>query len=482
MRINRTTLFICFLLVLFVHYFFPVDVYGSTKEDNRKFNNLNETPVIHFFEDKYQLSALPFLNFSSDLLLPVPMSDYFRQSDDKMSMILDLGMLNSSLDVENTVWMSASFGMFSYIKMHKKGTLGFNIYDQFNAGFYFNNNLVGFINRGNAAFVDEPLATTIKSSVRHYNTWQVTYSKPLNDKWNIGLSGKLYFGKSTLSLETDILLETNISDNFLQIELQGNVLSAAPIQRSINRSGFVNGIAVEPDFSWMGYLFDFKNPGLGIDIGLSYELSPTMIFSASILDLGFIAWFGNKASVDINGKHKWEGFDISELVKYPTDRTVINDLKKVSVTDSLFYSAISANNEVFITPQPLTLFLGADYELNGRLGLHFANRFSFFDGYINNKLHVRATYLLGGGWSFNSGIALVDFKYFYVPFEIGFSGKQLRLKLNVNNSTALIFPDKTNYFGGSLSVSWLFDKYTPEEREKMKNLPFFKLHKKKKLL
>jgi hypothetical protein len=225
------------------------------------------------------------------------------------------------------------------------------------------------------------------------------------------------------------------------------------------------------------YLFEFRNPGLGVDIGFDYKFNYKLEFSASIIDLGFISWLSNINSVNINGSSRWKGFDISQIVNYPSDKTVIEDLMNISLADSMIYNALTPSNKSFVTLAPVKVYLAADYQFNNHLSFSAINRLILLDGFLRESFLLTGSYLFNDHWELNSGLYFTNRSYFNFPTSLAFKNQRIRLLISTTNIWGLFISSYSRNFGGSLSLRFLFDGFSKAEREKMKHLPFFRIYK-----
>jgi hypothetical protein len=438
------------------------------------FNN----PAFNSPEEKFEISILPMVATDFEISLPVSLNDVFNKQKGSSLYELNVGRLEEKVGKVNLSMLNSTIGFFSISGRWHSANWGFQVYDDAVAAFSFEKNLIRFVDKGNSAYINEKYSTQIPASFRHYNTWQVTYTNEMNEKLNVGISAKLYFGKSTINSETKFSFFTDGKFEYNDIGLSGKVKAAGPLERSINYSGFVNGVALLPDISLAKYMFEFRNPGLGIDLGFDYKYNEKLKFSASIIDLGFISWLSNINSVNINGTYHWTGFDISHLVNYPTDKTVVNDLLNISIADSMIYNALTPENKLFLTLTPVKVYLAADYQLNDHLSLSAINRLIFLDGFLCESFLLSGCYLFNDHWEVNSGLYLTNRSFFNLPASLTFKNERIKILLSTTNFWGLFLPAYSRNFGGSLSLKFLFDGFSKAEREKMKHLPFFRIYKK----
>jgi hypothetical protein len=435
-------------------------------------------PALNNPGEKFEISIFPIAATDFELSLPISLHDVFNKQKGSSLYELKVSRLEEKVGKVNLSMFNSTIGLFSISGRWHSANWGFQVYDNIIAAFSFEKNLIGFVNSGNSAFINQEFSTNMPVSFRHYDSWQISYANEMNEKFNVGISAKLYFGKSTITSKTNLTLFTDEKIDYIDIGLSGKVKAAGPIKRSINNAGFVNGIKLLPDISLAKYLFEFRNPGLGVDIGFDYRYNEQFKFSASIIDLGFISWLSNINSVNINGSYRWDGFDISNLVNYPTDKTVIDKLENISFADSMLYNALTPANQSFVTAAPMKIYLAADYQFSNHLSFSAINRLILLDGFLRESFLLSGSYLINDHWEVYSGLYLTNRSYFNIPTGVNFKNDRIRILLSTSNIWSIFLPSYSRNFSGSLSMEFLFDGFSKEEREKMKNLPFFRLYKK----
>lgn len=110
------------------------------------------------------------------------------------------------------------------------------------------------------------------------------------------------------------------------------------------------------------------NPGWGVDLGVSYELSNQLTLHVAYLGLGSIDWSDSPQNFSSKGVFEYEGVDINDY---------LDDDAEIDLTDSLedILQIVETNNP-YSTQRPRNLILGADYEINDKWRL---------GGVINHK-------------------------------------------------------------------------------------------------
>ncbi len=464
-----------FILIIFVLSGHNISAQNNILDYQNKRNPLFYNPAFNVNDVQFEGSVLPISATSFELNLPFSLSDIFTKENNMN--IIDMNRLYKRAGRENTFMLNATLGFIRFSGNWADAKWGFQLYENLTTAASFEKNVIKLINKGNGAFISEPFITNIPISVKNYTTWQFSYSKELSDNLLFGAAAKIYFGKNGINADANISIVTDSLYDYIDIGLNGKVLASGPVDLSVNDAGFVNGIEIHPEYSLSDYLFQFRNPGLGLDFGMEYKYDSRLKFSASIIDLGFITWLADNYSINIDGKSRWSGLEISNLVNFPKDETVIEDLENISIADTLFYSAMTPGDDFFATVTPVKIYLAAEYKYDRKINLYAVNRLSFIDNFIDESFLISGDYFLNDYWSFSAGLNLTNRSYFNIPFGITFKNESVNFSISTNNLWGLAFSSYSRTFGGSINLAFNINGTSKLEKDMMKVFPFFRPYK-----
>ncbi len=464
-----------FMLIVFVLFGHNISAQHNILDYQNKNNPLFFNPAFNVNDVQFEGTVMPVSATSFELNLPFSLSDIFSKENDMN--IIDMNRLYKRAGKENALMLNSTLSFIRFSGHWLDAKWGFQVYENLTAAASFEKNVIKLINKGNGDFISEPFITNIPFSVKNYTTWQLSYSKELNDKLLFGVAAKLYFGKNGINADANVSIVTDSLYDYIDIGLEGNVLASGPVDLSVNDAGFVNGIELHSDYSLSDYLFQFRNPGLGMDFGIEYEYDPRLKFSASIIDLGFITWLTDNFNINIDGKSRWNGLEISNLVNFPKDETVIEDLENISIADTLFYSAMTPGDDLFASVTPVKLYLAAEYKYDKKISLYAVNRLTFIDKFIDESLLISGDYYLNNYWTLSAGLNLTNRSYFNIPFGISFKSESIRFSISTNNLWGLAFSSYSRTFGGSINLAFNINGASQLEKDMMKVFPFFRPYK-----
>jgi len=124
----------------------------------------------------------------------------------------------------------------------------------------------------------------LPAQAAHYREYSLGYShKSRSKRFTAGIRAKLYFGKFSAysDIEGSIQAVPNTINDFV-LKTSGIINLSFP-QNGATFSARNLIITKINDYIW-----NRGNPGMGVDLGLRYQLKPNLTFSMSVIDLGRI--------------------------------------------------------------------------------------------------------------------------------------------------------------------------------------------------
>lgn len=249
----------------------------------------------------------------------------------------------------------------------EKDYFSFAIREKFFSRINLPGDLLRFPFTGNASF-DELEDGTLDFSglsigLSHYREYSLGWQRNVNEKWNVGARLKYLSGMENIDTkESNITWKTD--EDTWDWELAGEM--------AVYSSGIWNLMDSIDDNSDLengeisDYLLKRKNRGVGLDLGISYQVNEKLNVSASLIDLGFISWQTyNKNFVSTQGEFVYAGLDITDNVLY-ADSAMSDSLDVVleDLLDDLEDTFAYTENEDKYKSSLLTrIHIGAEYEL-----------------------------------------------------------------------------------------------------------------------
>jgi hypothetical protein len=420
-------------------------------------NPLPETAIAVFPASAFAFSfESPFSLYSITTLLP----------DGQKA--IDLSKMELQAGKRSLFLLDAALDYFSYSSTIGKHQWQIRLSEQLQAGIQADQALFTMLNRGNVHYMDEWFETRMPLGLIQYTTFSATSVRQINEQLKIGFSGKLYFGKAYAQAAPEIRLYTANDAEYLITEIEGKVKASLPLNRNINPLGHVNGWALQQDFSLARYLFQMKNPGFGVDFGFDYQHNEQWNFSAALIDLGWIAWLGNRNSLDLSGSTRWDGVDISYIA---ASKFIEKQGQGISLADSFIFNNIDPVKEGFLSLTPLRIHLSAQFIQSEKISINAVNQLIYFNKILKLNTTLALNLTVNEQWQMNTGLRLLPNGFPALPVGIAYNGNRIKMTASLHNLWGTLVPSRNRLIGGSISLSYRFN-YIPL-LPSFRNYPFY---------
>lgn len=306
------------------------------------------------------------------------------------------------------------------------------------------------------------------SEIVHYREYSLGYGKQINNKLEVGIRAKLYFGKASMYSEAEG--EALIKDGDYYLNTYGPVRLSVPLDFKLDADTLLDGVAVANNYNVKDYLMNSKNLGLGIDLGFSYRINSRIVVSASVVDLGKINWKSNLNSLILKGQYKFPDEFIFEkgdnyLSKTPNFSTETEDVH------GLF--KVEKDQEEYSLSLPTTYYAGIRYKLSPIVSLGFVNRLIDYKGLKHNSMSFTSGFDVNKNFNISFGYSIIGDSYFNIPLGFLYKWKHGQTYLGTDNLTSFLLPGISEFSGISFGTSF----YLFRERVKyddVEYLPFYK--------
>ena len=143
----------------------------------------------------------------------------------------------------------------------------------------------------------------IGASTNNYMDISLGHSHQINDRLQVGASIKALFGLGRIDITFDEMNVQMSEDQWL-IDANGEINSSFKgLEYTTNKQLEVDGFNFIPD------KIGLSGVGVAVDLGATYEVIDNLLFSASIIDLGFINWNTTNSAKTNNQPYLFRGFD-----------------------------------------------------------------------------------------------------------------------------------------------------------------------------
>lgn len=293
--------------LFYLVFIFCIGVYGQNKQVLYDFAGLPQTLLLNPGLEtnyKYHIGVPMLSGFSSEIgSTGFTVSDLFaadnRDITDKVTAVLanistsDFLSINARIDVINIGY-----------RLDDKTYLSGGFYNEVDGIGYLPKDGITLINEGNAAYLNKSFsASQILYKLDYLGVIHAGITRKIDD--NLTLGGRFKIYSSSLNVESTNNTGTftsNLGNNNIYVHYLENIDINFRTSGLIKDNQYINDAS-----TYIGNTFFGGNMGVGLDFGLSYNFSPQLQFSASLLDIGFINHTKNIKNTITKGSFSFEG-------------------------------------------------------------------------------------------------------------------------------------------------------------------------------
>lgn len=293
-----------------------------------------------------------------------------------------------------------------------------------------------------SVIVDE--VQNIPAQIMHYREYSLAYSTPQgNRNLSAGIRAKLYFGKSVFS--SDISGAIRNQDGSYALKTWGKGYISMPEDSVTNSYGSTNSL---PSISSIGsYVLNSGNPGIGVDLGIKYKITPKLSTSLSVIDLGKIFWKTNLNSKNFDGEYNIKDTSITHRFE-KGDEIITKTSDSVSFTNS-FSNVFNLTyvKSRFSTPLPVTVYAGLNYQIKPTITISLVDRFIRLKDMNHNSFSVYAKFDISKKLTINTGYSIIGNAYNNIPLAVQFNRDFGQIYIGTDNLLAFVIPSISEFSG-----------------------------------
>lgn len=191
----------------------------------------------------------------------------------------------------------------------------------------------------------------IAISATLYNEIGAGISAKIDENLTLGAKAKLLVGYANVSSNIRNLHMSACEDEW-QVSGSGNLRITTPnMEITTSETNRVNGLK-----SNGGKITKAQGHGFSIDAGANFQVTPELNLSASVLDLGFIAWTGNVQELNPREQFSYKG------IEYELDENAADE-KWWKPYKTKFKRMLKKNEDPnnYTTWLPIKMLLGGEY-------------------------------------------------------------------------------------------------------------------------
>ena len=272
------------------------------------------------------------------------------------------------------------------------------------------------------------------------------WSGEIMDNLTIGARAKVLFGIGNLSTKSSDLSLTTSQENWnLQSDMRFNA-SLPFAEVTYDDEGMIEDIVIDeelenPDFSTVSkYMFNGKNLGFGVDLGVNYHPLEELQISVSVLDLGYITWKDEVHQVDYATEYDFSGFEFNPFDL--SDDYSFGDHIDSSITqlaDSLASFLVFTPGTVYSKRLNTKLFVGVSYDLTPGVNFGLLLRTDFLSKMITEQVTASANFKAGRILNFTLSYSYMNSYFKNFGAGLSLNAGPLNLYLISDNALNVLF-------------------------------------------
>jgi hypothetical protein len=338
--------------------------------------------------------------------------------------------------------------------------LTFALTEKFRYGLSLPKDMFEYVFNGNRSYMMEEKPhdfSSLNLNATHYREFAIGFSTAANQRFNIGGRAKILFGMANMTTEIKTLsLYSNPENYHMTLSSDMAIRSSLPVYFDYEVHGDsivfdINDVSVDLfEEKPAGYFLNFRNIGMGFDLGASYKLSSEIDLFASITDLGMISWNTNPQNFVSKGSYLFRGIEVDVF----DDEQAMEDF--VDTLLNTFMFELQENS--YLTWLPGSIYLGGVYKFHKKVHFGGVFRSEFYrktmlpaltlsvNSNLTKWLSAHASYTIannyGGNIGFGMSARLAFVQWYFVT----------------DNLIGAIFPQKTKNLNLRMGCNIVFGK------------------------
>jgi hypothetical protein len=403
-----------------------------------------------------------YFDFNSDFAI----NDLIHKGTGSLadSLVLDIEGFHHSLKETNAIQQNLSMPLFFLGIRSKQSFFSFGITEKEMARFTFAKSLITFLKDGNAPYMGKNYDLgDLDMDAYHYREFAFGYSKEfVKNKLTLGAKAKILFGKFAIQTQKlNLKVETAANGSYLNLNSDMNINISGPVTVKYDQDNYFEDLNTD-NMEAGNYLMQKGNMGMAFDLGAVYKLTPKIVFSGSIVDLGKITFKKDNVNLNHVSNYKWEGIDFSHSLDESkadyVDPGDLADAELEKLKNNFKPQKSEFNANAFDMSLPTKIYLGGTYSVNDHLGFGVLDCL-YNNGTIRrNTLTVSANAMLGNFFSLTGSYSAVGNSYNNLGLGMALRLGFIQMYLVSDNLMALNDPAKAEFVNVRFGMNFLFGR------------------------
>lgn len=161
------------------------------------------------------------------------------------------------------------------------------------------------------------------------------------------------------------------------------------------------------NFDPLEYLFDSKNNGVAVDLGVQYLLNERVKFNASLIDFGFIEWKTDVVNFTVpNASFSFDGVDLGNVGAEGEDPSFEEILDTLEVRFGFVES-----NKNYRTTLATKYYLGGSYKLDAKSFVDILFWGQSIGGELHSAISLGISRQFGNAFGVKANYAIIQNSY-----------------------------------------------------------------------
>ena len=309
----------------------------------------------------------------------------------------------------------------------------------------------------------------LPAQAMHYREYSLAYSTPLiHRRFKAGIRAKLYFGKAAFSsgLSGSVIEQDEVG----YLQTNGMINISAPETKVVN-SGTSSTISFFDGSNTGKYFLNNGNPGVGLDLGFKFRITPRLAVSMSAMDIGKINWKTN-----LNSKVFKDEIELSGLTRSVNadGETILSKLNSDPLLQEINKIDNWKDSSAFSTPIPLKIYSGLSYRLNPNVQLNFLNKYVVIKDLGYNSTSLTVNFNLNKHLAVNTGYAVIGNSFNNIPLAFLYKKDFGQIYVGTDNLAAFLIPKMSDFAGFSFGTCFYLFKRRDVYKPVVESYPFYK--------
>lgn len=304
----------------------------------------------------------------------------------------------------------------------------------------------------------------------HYREYSLGYSHQSRDKrFTAGIRAKRYYGKIGIFSDISGIIELNEpNSNDYVLRTSGSINISFPDNTLETPSTSTNTPELNSS-QIMDYIFNSGNPGMGLDLGIHYRLSPALSLSVSVIDLGKINWKNN-----LNSKRLEKPYPLTDFTLVNNNGVQITKEDSVNYSKIFDFDKLDSERSSFSKPMPTVLYAGIKYQISPEFSLSLTDRYVVVKHLSYNSLSVNANFEVNKKLSISTGYSMIADSYLNIPFALLYKGDFGQFYIGTDNLPALSLSSSSGFAGFSAGAAFYLFRERIVYKQPSDDLPFYR--------